>query len=350
MKTSIGFIVLSVFCINASWSQDDQGDSSISVNIIWDEGVHNAFGDIIRFKNHFYVSFREGVSHVGSENNGKVRIIKSKDGETWESVALLEIAGLDLRDPKLSVTPENTIMITMAGAVFKGGMAQELFPMVSFSDKAAKAFSTPEKAVLDPTIEPSLDWVWRVTWHKGAGYGIDYQLKENARNRKLLGKDAWRIYLLRTTDGRHYEKVARLEVEDLPNEATVRFDKNDNMYVLVRREAGDQMGVLGKSEPPYNSWEYSPLGFRLGGPNFLFLGDDRLIMGTRIYEAQTATGILLTDLNGKVLNTIKLPSGGDTSYPGMLYFRDALWVVYYSSHEGASKIYLAKIPLGTLKD
>ena len=40
---------------------------------------------------------------------------------------------------------------------------------------------------------------------------------------------------------------------------------------------------------------------------------------------------------------LTLPSGGDTSYAGMVWHNDLLWVSYYSSHEGKTSIYLAKI-------
>ena len=41
-----------------------------------------------------------------------------------------------------------------------------------------------------------------------------------------------------------------------------------------------------------------------------------------------------------------LPSGGDTSYCGMIVEGDELWVSYYSGHASHwPSIYLAKIPL-----
>ena len=40
---------------------------------------------------------------------------------------------------------------------------------------------------------------------------------------------------------------------------------------------------------------------------------------------------------------LKLASGGDTSYPGMVWHEGLLWLSYYSSHEGRASIYLAKI-------
>jgi hypothetical protein len=342
-------LTLLLLILALSVCEAQTANDNISVSRIWSEGEHNAFGDIIRFRGSFYCAFRQGKSHVGPENSGMVRIIKSRDGIKWEPASLLGVDGVDLRDPKLSVSSDDKIMVIMAGAVFKDGMASELYPMVSFSDKAGKRFSEPQRPSLDAEIEPSRDWLWRVTWHKGTGYAIDYQLKENSRNRSALGKNAWVLYLMKTKDGKAFEKLARLDVEDLPNEATVRFDENDRMYALIRREAGDRQGVLGVSAPPYTGWEYSKLDFRLGGPNFLFLNDDKLVMGTRIYGEQTRTGVLVTDLKGSVLKTITLPSGGDTSYPGMLFYKNELWVVYYSSHEGKSQIYLAKIPLRELE-
>ena len=43
---------------------------------------------------------------------------------------------------------------------------------------------------------------------------------------------------------------------------------------------------------------------------------------------------------------MKLPSGKDTSYAGLVWHEDMLWVSYYSSHEGKTSIYLAKVKFG----
>ena len=40
-----------------------------------------------------------------------------------------------------------------------------------------------------------------------------------------------------------------------------------------------------------------------------------------------------------------LPSGGDCSYPGMVWHDGLLWMSYYSSHQGKASIYLARIQL-----
>ena len=46
---------------------------------------------------------------------------------------------------------------------------------------------------------------------------------------------------------------------------------------------------------------------------------------------------------GTLTPALVLPSGGDTSYPGFVWWGDLLWVSYYSSHEGKASIYLARV-------
>ena len=75
----------------------------VSVKKIWDGAPHNAFTDLKRFSGQWFCTFREADGHV--RGNGRIRVITSTDGESWESAALLSEDGIDLRDPKLSVSP-----------------------------------------------------------------------------------------------------------------------------------------------------------------------------------------------------------------------------------------------------
>ena len=325
----------------------NQLTDTITVTKIWDKEKHNGFPDLYYFNNEFYCSFREAFTHVDTLNVGKVRIIKSKDTKNWQTVALFEIPGVDVREARLSTTPEGNLMAIVAAGVYKKGGYVSLAPYVSFSDKKGTRFSNLEKAEIDPAITPSLDWIWRLTWNKGIGYGVMYQVVGGSSSTK------WEAHVLRTTDGRKYTEISRLAIDGNPNESTIRFDKNRKMYILVRREAGDKKGILTTSEFPYTQWNSDTLDYRLGGPNFLFLNEKNLCVGSRFYDTAASgknyTSIYITDLHGKRLKTLQLPSGGDTGYPGMLLHGKNLWVAYYSGHEGKASIYLAKIPLNNLK-
>ena len=79
---------------------------------IWDTAPHSAFTDIIRHKGRWICTFREGRGHVSSD--GSIRVISSKDGKKWESLAELKQPNLDLRDPKITHTPSGELMLTAA--------------------------------------------------------------------------------------------------------------------------------------------------------------------------------------------------------------------------------------------
>jgi len=210
-------------------------NEQIVVEKIWDKAPHSAFTDLVRFKNAWYCTFREAPRHV-SGPDGRAMLLRSVDGKTWQSIDSFKLEGMDVRDPKLSVTPNNRIMVLMDAETYKDGKVATRSPYVSFSDKHGNNFSKSEKSIVDPSISAYSDWVWRVTWHKGMGYAIVYQPTA--------------MYLLRTKDGKYFEKVSKLD-EGSPNESTIRFDKNDKMYVIIRRDKEDQMAMIAKSESPY---------------------------------------------------------------------------------------------------
>lgn len=310
----------------------------IEVRRIWDAAPHNAFTDLVRFNGKFYCTFRESSAHVPKvrSDDGKARVIASDDGEKWESVALLAMDGIDLRDPKLSITPDGRLMVTIHGAYYDNGKVLKRTALVSFWKPGEEAFSTPVEATLDPAFATSQDWLWRVTWHDGIAYGVAYQ------GRSESGK---RLHLVRSKDGRTYELVKSFDMDGAPNESVVRFMPDGEMLIVARREEADKNGKLGRSKPPYQEWEWRDINLRIGGPDLLRLADGSLVLGTRKWEPKPKMTVGTLSLDGQYSDIVELPSGGDTSYPGMLVHDNQLWVSYYSSHEGKTAIYLAKLKL-----
>jgi hypothetical protein len=75
------------------------------------------------------------------------------------------------------------------------------------------------------------------------------------------------------------------------------------------------------------------------------LPDNRLIAAVRLY-GQARTALCWIDPQaGTLAEALTLPSGGDTSYPGMVFHDGLLWVSYYASHEGKTSIYLATVKI-----
>jgi hypothetical protein len=338
-------LILLFLLVVASVGIAQNTEPKIEVQKIWNEAPHSAFTDITRFKGKFYCTFREAPGHM-SGPQGSARVIVSADeGKTWKSAALFTMPGLDLRDPKISITPDKRLMVLIDVETYADNKVYTRKPYVVFSDKNGENFSQPVESPVDPAIASKSDWVWRVTWHKKMGYAIDYK----------NGK----VFLVKTKDGKSFDNVSQINIGGSPNEATVRFDKNNKAYVLIRREQEDKMGVLATAEAPYTNWAFNKLTERIGGPNFLFLNDTTLVIGSRLYPTDPQlqlkainhkSAIFVTDLKGKIKKSITLAeSGGDCSYPGMLIYKKMLWYAYYSSHEDKTSIYLAKVPLSLLK-
>jgi hypothetical protein len=336
-----------VACLFVAGSRS-RGDEPKVVEVfkIWDKGKHNAFTDLIRWRDTWYCVFREADGHVGGD--GKLRVLESTDGKTWNPVGLVEEDGIDLRDPHLSITPDGRLMIVAGGSVYKGTktiMGRQ--PRVSFSQDARKW--TPPQRVLTEG-----EWLWRVTWHEGKAYGVSYnaaarqtkEAKEAAKSDKPVSADPadWKLKLVVSKDGVNYDIHTHLGVPGHPNEATLRFLPNGDMMAMVRREGGSTFGWLGISSSPYKEWKWHETKHRFGGPNFIRLPDGSLWGSSRRYPQGPKT-VLARMTPNSYEPVLELPSGGDTSYAGMVWHDGLLWVSYYSSHEGKSSIYVAKLRL-----
>ncbi|MRI01167.1 hypothetical protein GH721_11560 [Kriegella sp. EG-1] len=305
-------------------------DAILSVERIWDRAVHNAFTSLIDFNGTLFCAFRESNGHV-NDSNGSIRVIASEDGQNWKSVAHLFEQGIDFRDPQLSITPNNRIMLNIGGSVYTAGKLTAMSPKVSFSNNEGNSFSKAVNVSLDSSIKTGTDWLWRATWHKGKVYAGVYQPKKEKS-----------VQLMVSEDGVDYKYITTFDVVE-GNETTLRFNNNDEMIAVVRR-GSHYNGSIGVSAPPYKKWKWNDLEKRLGGPDLMILDNNSMLCATREYlPTKTQTIISKVELNGKTTKLLTLPSDGDCSYPGLLMKDDFLLMSYYSSHEEKTAIYLAKI-------
>jgi hypothetical protein len=60
----------------------------VAVRRIWNGAPHNAFTDLVRWRDQWICAFREGASHVG--NRGAIRVLVSPDAIGWTSLARIE--------------------------------------------------------------------------------------------------------------------------------------------------------------------------------------------------------------------------------------------------------------------
>lgn len=311
----------------------------IEVKKIWDAGSHNAFTDLIRWHDRWWCTFRESEAHVGGD--GGIRVLTSGDGAKWESAALLTEKGVDLRDPKFSVMPSGQLMLNCGGSIYEGKTLKGKRSRVMFSADG-RTWTAPQKILHEG------EWCWRVTWHEGVAYAAVYR----ATTPSSVAGPEWSLAIYRGTDGVTWDLLKGMEVTGRPNETTLRFERNGDMIALVRREAGDLMGHVGRASPPYTTWTWQVSNHRFGGQNLIQLPDGRWIAGTRDYTqikkgSSSGARTLLAELgtDGQLTPLVTFPSDGDTSYPGLVWQDGVLGVSYYSSHEGKTSIYFARVKI-----
>jgi len=296
----------------------------IEVRKIWDRAPHNAFTDLVHQRDRWWCVFREGRDHVSSD--GALRVITSADGVTWESAALLTSSSEDLRDAKLTVAPDGQLLLAGAGARVEE--KRRIHQSYVWFSEDGRSWSKPV-----PVADLNY-WLWRVTWHKGESYGIGYSCGDD-RN----------IRLYHSQDGRRFETlVESLSKDGYPNETSIVFLPDESALCLLRRDGNPANALLGTAEPPYREWTWKELDRQIGGPHMIHLPDGRLLAAVRLYDCQARTSLCwVHPETGKLDECLKLPSGGDTSYAGLVWRENILWVSYYSSHEGKTSIYLAKV-------
>ncbi len=297
------------------------------VRKIWDytssgaSHYYNCFTSLIRFKEAWFISFRESTSHMGI---GRARILRSSDGDKWVSVALLDRGDDDVRDPRLSLTSDGRLMLN-GGARLARSVDGNTHQSLTWLSADGEVWSGPFASSGDLGR-----WRFDVMWHKGIGYSVGYNCWEKDNGGTLY----------QTRDGKTWVAL----VDDFSpsgkgTEASLVFGPDDTAYCLLR---GAPLGRnLGIAKPPYKEWSWKG-GVEFGGPKIIRLSDGRFLAGGRLIGVgPQRTSLVWIDPSqpapeNQANEFVTFPSGGDTGYPGIVEHDGFIWVTYYS-REGKGK-------------
>jgi hypothetical protein len=297
----------------------------IWVQRAWKSGRHNAFTDLCFFNQRYYLVFRQASTHHSKD--GVLRIMSSVQGKKWRTVAVLQNPQADLRDGKLSVRPDGTLQL-LAAAAFHDKTTQAYQSYIWYSNNGKDW--TPPQAAGEADY-----WLWRLSWLAEKAYVVAYK----------CGADR-HIRLYQQNSLKQFDVVApRIYSDGYANEAALLFDNNHTAWCLLRKDP--DYGQLGRAFPPYTHWSWTDIGCRIGGPAAVFTATGQMIAVVRLYDDRARTSVVSVDQqSGKVTELLTLPSGGDTSYAGIVLHKNTMLVSYYSSHQGSSCIYTALLQIG----
>jgi len=307
------------------------------VRKVFDDGRHNAFTDLVRWRGQYYLAFRNATDHVSRD--GRIVLLRSSDGRAWERVASLETE-CDDRDPKLLATPERLFLYS-PGWLPGEGHEPDLHrgTAVSTSDDGS-AWTD-----LRPCTEPKVAF-WRPRSFGDVHYVEAYT---SAGRGDMAG---WRSRLLRSRDGLRWEEVGVIYQGQGANETCLSFAPDGTLTAMVRREEEPRLPAICRACPPYREWGYLSSDRFLQGPMLEWIGEHLLVAGRCRERGELRTGLFwLRDARLKLIRL--LPSGGDTSYAAIAPAGDERWLLsYYSSREyrtgsrGPAAIYVAGLTWG----
>jgi len=319
-----------------------QGESHmrlIGVRRLVEDGNHNAFTDLTRFKDQYYLTFRSCPDGHMIFPSSSIIIMRSLDGRDWERVHQFNVEGRDVRDPHFLNTGEKLFVYSGAWPVTQG-------------DSRAKDYADLRSYFcysLDGT-----DWSGTIEIEGGKGYYC-WRTARFEDTYYLCGKRYWeslgfdlsrdpdgrQSVLLESRDAVHWREAA-LFLDKFGDETAFAFDSSGNLTAIVRT-VGRRGAYLCRSQPPYNHWRRVELANNIGGPLLVEI-NDRYLVGGRLATDEGPRTTLFWLEGDELQPCLTLPSGGDNSYPGFVELKPGKGLLsYYSTHEGQTNVYLAEL-------
>lgn len=321
------------------------------------DGEHNSNTDMIWWRDGFLLIHAASPYHFGTP---KCRLVvkHSPDGRAWTTLATLQVAGNDIRDPKFAVIGGRLFLYALPNDT---KMATPIETVLATSDDGA-TWSAWEP------VGPKGFLFWRPKTRDGATWYVPAYWHEHGKS-----------ILLKSTDGRAWERVSVINEGEANDETAIEFLPDGRMLATARLEVEPDTvrgharasTLLCVAEPPYTEWtRVKSRVTRLDGP-VLFPHAGRIFavarhqpgrrgvltrLGSVLARKRTALYVVEP---GRLVYLSDLPSAGDTSYAGAVLRDGFLYTDYYTSRIDrdypwivgmlrASDIRMARIPLDRL--
>ena len=318
-----------------------------SVRKVVDDGNHNAFTDLCRFRDRIYLTHRRCPDGHMVFDTSQIVVHESADeGATWSEVNAFGVPTRDVRDPHFLVFGDRLFVYTGAWLVEE---RRDMNHHLGYCAWTVDGRQWSEPTFLEGTYG---HYIWRAAAHGDTAFLCARRKREFVRTED--SGDAAQVCesaLMASPDGLVWSPVGFFQTE-YGDETAFLFEE-DGGVLAVARTGGNRPAQICRSKPPYREWTRTDLHRHVGGPLLARWGDRYLVGGRKSVEnrgAMTALGWLVGD---ELVDVAELPSGGDTSYPGFIPLSDTEGLLsYYSSHEGSgsgaapSAIYVARLRIG----
>jgi len=319
-----------------------------SVRNIFDDGNHNAFTDLCRFRDDLYLTFRSCPDGHGIFDTSCIVVLRSPDGGEWEEVFRFDVPLRDTRDPHFLVFQDRLIVYTGTWLVATSDGSRDLNDHLGYAAWSEDGANWRGPQWLEGTYG---HYIWRAAAHGDKAYLCGRRTREFVPQHMAADASKQReSALLESEDGLVWRTVGLFE-DEYGDETAFLFEEDGSILAVARTHGGRPAQVC-RSKPRYKEWTRTALDRYIGGPMLAKWGDRYLVGGRKAIDKGNPRTTLYWLVNDQLQEITELPSGGDNSYPGFVELDDTRGLLsYYSSHEGSggkeapASIYLAGLSL-----
>lgn len=315
---------------------------------VFHNGEHNAFTDLIRFRDRYFLTFRSCPDGHMVHPTASVIVLVSDNLNDWQQVHRFSVPQRDTRDPHFLVFKERLFVYTgtwYSGPTTIAPADYDLNKHLGFAVWSKDGATWHGPQMLDGTFG---HYIWRADTFDGRAYLCGRRKTGFAEGPKGEGHEVESL-MLESDDGLIWRK--RAVFQEVAGDETAFLFNDDGSILAVGRRGSDKAQLL-RSNPPYSAWDRRDLDRYVGGPLLTRWGS-RLIVGGRNNVAGKGPKTALCWLADDQLHEFaELPSAGDNSYPGFVALSDRTAAIsWYSSHETDNKgqpitaIYMATLQI-----
>ena len=298
-----------------------------NIRRVFHNGEHNAFTDLIRFHDRFFLTFRSCPDGHGVHPTSSIIILESDDALTWNEVCSFRVPKRDTRDPHFLAFRDRLFVYT--GTWYCGDSSPEDY---GFNQHLGYAcWSTDGRVWSEPTMLEGTygHYIWRATVHNGTAYLCGRRKRDFDETPRNIRTDV-ESAMLESDDGLIWRKRALFQTTK-GNETAFLFEPDGSVLAVARFTLDNSQ--LCRAKPPWSEWDRTDLDRYIGGPLLARWGR-RYLVGGRKMTRQRPKTTLDWLVDGKLSEFAVLPSDGDNSYPGFVELSLTHGLVsWYSSHE-----------------
>ena len=290
---------------------------------------HNAFTDLIRFKDKLYLTFRKSDIGHGVYPDSKIMVMSSDDGRDWSLVHSFSVPDRDVRDPHFMIFKDR--LFIYSGTWDARPLIKNKFEL---NDHIGVAVATDDgKTWTDPKMLEGTHghYIWRAVSVGDHAYLCARRVRNFVRTTSRPQRAHRTESVLLTSDDGWVWKYHATVQPNYGDETAWMLEDDGSLLGVARSGYGPAQAV--RSVPPFKKFERFSLDRPIGGPLLARWNGHNLVGGRNTLHGKRVCALYWM-VDETLYPILELRSGGDTSYPGFVQLdENRALVSYYSSHE-----------------